>query len=182
MSSVCCGCSGYSGSSGESFPPESTGANRSQTQVASLQDNTQDSDPGSAIDTFGEVVQSGLSFPNPIYDTGNLSIDSNRIGFTNNSGKPFSFEIEIGGELLSSSSVNSAVFAVRLNSTGGVGTGTLRRLPSGLTTGQLNVELGFSTKGAFTIADGESVWLECAKSVAGTLIVGSVLCLIKPIW
>lgn len=178
MSGFCCSCS----SAGHLYPPESTGINQSQTQVATLQDNTQDSDPGAVIDTFGEVLQSGMSFPNPIYATGNLDIDLTRLRFTNNSGRPFSFEIEIGGELISSSGVNSAVFALRLNSTGNVGTGTLRRLPSGLTTGQLSIELGFSTKGAFTLADGESVWLECSKSVTGTLIVQSALCFIRPIW
>lgn len=167
---------------GAEYPPESTGSNQSQTQVATVQNNTQDSDPGASIDTFGEALQSGMSFPNSIYDTGNLDIDLNRIGFTNNSGKPFSFEIEVGGTIQSSSGVNSAIIGVRLNSSGDLGTGTLRKLPSGLTTGQLSIDTGFSTKGAFTIADGESVWLEVSKSVAGTLIVGSALCFIRPVW
>lgn len=175
-------CKSVSGGSAEAFPPPETGQNLSQTQVATVQDNTTDSVASSNINTFVEALQSGLSFPNSIYDTGNLDIDLTRMRFTNNSGKPFSFEIEIGGELISSSGVNAAVFAVRLNSTGNIGTGTLRKLPSGLTTGQLSIDIGFNTKGAFTLADGESVWLECAKSVAGTLIIQSALCLIRPIW
>ena len=168
--------------SSEEYPPEATGENASQTQVATVQDNTTDSVAGIDITSFVEVLQSGLAFVNAIYDTGNLDIDLTRLRFTNNSGKPFSFKITIGGTILSSSTINSAVFAVRLRSTGNVGTGTLRRYPAGLTTGGATIDLGFNTVGAFTIADGESVWLECSKSVLGTLIVSSCLVLIEPIW
>lgn len=166
----------------DAYPPESTGTNQSQTQVATVQGNTVDSVAGNDIDTFTEALQSGLSFPAPIYNTGKLIIDATRMRFTNNSGSAFSFEIEIGGELISSSGVNAAVFGLRLNSSGGVGTGTLRKLPSGLTTGQLSIDIGFGTKGAFTLQNGESVWLEVSKSVAGTLIIQSALCFIRPIW
>lgn len=164
------------------FPPAETGSNVTQNQVAVLQSNTQDSDPGIDLDVFGEVLQSGLAFPNAIYNTGNLDIDLTRLRLTNNSGKPFSFKISIGGQLESSSSVNSAIMTIRLNSSGGLGTGSLRKYPAGLTQGGLNISLGFQTSGAFTLADGESVWLECAKSVLGTLIFGSCLVLIEPIW
>lgn len=167
---------------GDIYPPSLTGQNLSQTQAATIQNNTVDSVAGTDIDVFTEALQSGLSFPNSIYDTGNLNLDLTRIRLTNNSGKPFSFEIKIGGELISSSSISAAIFGIRLNSTGGLGTGTLRKLPSGLTTGQLSIDIGFSTSGAFTLADGESVWLEASKSVAGTLIIQSALVLIKPIW
>lgn len=170
------------GGGGEAFPPESTGQNVTQTQVATLQDNTTDSAPGSDIDTFAEVLQSGLSFASSIYDTGNLDLDATRMRLTNNSGKPFSFKISIGGIILSDTAVNSALFRIRLNSTTNVGTGTTRRYPSGLTTGATSVELGVNTNGAFTLADGESVWLECSKSVVGTLIMQSCLILIEPIW
>lgn len=170
------------GGTGIAFPPAETGSNVTQNQVAVLQSNTQDSDPGIDLAVFGEVLQSGLAFPNAIYNTGNLDIDLTRLRFTNNSGKPFSFKISIGGQLESSSSVNSAIMAIRLNSSGGLGTGSLRKYPAGLTQGGLNISLGFQTSGAFTLADGESVWLECAKSVLGTLIFGSCLVLVEPIW
>lgn len=167
---------------GSIFPPSATGENLSQTQVTTLSDNTVDSLAGSTVTDFVEVLQSGLDFASSIYDTGNLDIDPTRVRMTNNSGKPFSFKVSIGGDMISSSTVNSAVFAFRLRSTGNVGTGTLRRYPAGLTTGGLTIDLGFSTAGAFTIADGESVWLECAKSVIGTLIVSNCLILIEPIF
>lgn len=166
----------------ESFPPESTGQNVTQTQVAALQSNTVDSVAGSNIDTFTEVLQSGLAFASALYDTGNLVLDATRMRLTNNSGKPFSFKIAVGGTILSDTVVNSALFRIRLNSTGNVGTGTTRRYPSGLTTGATSVDIGVSTLGAFTLADGESVWLECSKSVVGTLIMQSCLILIEPIW
>lgn len=174
----CCGDS----SSIDSFPPESTGQNVSQTQVSTLQGNTVDTVAGTDINTFSECLQSGLGFPNIIYDTGNLSLDATRLRLTNNSGKSFSFKITIGGTMLADSTVNSAIFAVRLRSTGGLGTGTLRRYPAGLTAGGVTIDLGFNTVGAFTLADGESVWLEASKSVIGTLIISSCLILIEPIW
>lgn len=171
-----------SGGSVEAFPPAATGSNETQTQVATLQGNTTDTAAGTDIATFSECLQSGLAFANAIYDTGNLDIDLTRLRLTNNSGKPFSFKITVGGTIISDSTVNSAVFAVRLRSTGNVGTGTLRRYPAGLTTGGITIDLGFNTVGAFTIADGESVWLEASKSVIGTLIISSCLVLIEPIW
>lgn len=182
MSWTLCGGGGSGGSSIDAFPPDATGQNVSQTQVATLQNNTVDSVAGTDIDTFVEVAQSGLSFPNQIYDTGNLDLSPSTMRLTNNSGRPFSFEVEMSGELISDSSVNAAIFGLRLNSSNGIGTGTLRKLPSGLTTGQLSIDIGFGTKGAFTLANGDSVWLEVSKSVVGTLIIQSALILIKPTW
>lgn len=175
-------CSDSGGSSIDAFPPDATGQNVSQTQVATVSNNVQDSAPGIDLAVFGEVLQSGLAFANAIYNTGNLDIDLTRLRFTNNSGKPFSFKISINGQLESSSSVNSAIMAVRINSSMGLGTGTLRKYPAGLTQGGLNISLGFQTSGVFTLADGESIWLECSKSVLGTLIMQSCLVLIEPIW
>ncbi|AUG84930.1 hypothetical protein MAELSTROM_10 [Pseudoalteromonas phage Maelstrom] len=166
----------------ETFPPEATGQNVSQTQVATLQGNTVDSGAGDDIDVFTEVQQSGLGFASSIYDTGNLALDAARMRLTNNSGKPFSFKVNIGGIIISDTSINSALFRIRLNSTSNVGTGTARRYPSGLTVGGTSVELGVNTSGAFTLANGESMWLECSKSVIGTLILQSCLILVEPIW
>jgi len=165
-----------------SFPPISTGSNLTQNQVAVLDGNTTDSVAGIDINSFVEGLQSGLAFANAIYDTGNLILDATKMRLTNNSGKPFSFKINVSGVILSDSSISSAVLAVRLNSSGGVGAGTLRRYPAGLTTGLATIDLGFSTNGVFTIANGESVWLECAKNVLGTLIISNCLVLIEPIW
>ena len=170
------------GGTAEAFPPAATGENVTQTQVATLQGNAVDSVAGSDIDTFVEVLQSGLAFASALYDTGNLVLDATRMRLTNNSGKSFSFKITIGGVITSDTTVNSALFRIRLNSTGGVGTGTVRRYPSGLTIGAASVDLGVNTTGAFTLANGESVWLECSKSVVGTLIMQSCLILIEPIW
>ena len=170
------------GSSGEKFPPASTGNNLNETQIAVLGNNIVDSDHGIDISNFGEVLQSGLAFPAPIYNTGNLVLDLTRMRFTNNSGKPFSFKLTIGGQMTSSSGVNSAIIAIRLNSSSGLGTGTERKYPAGLTQGGLNIELGFNTIGAFTLQNGESAWLECAKSVLGTLIFSSCLVIIEPVW
>ena len=170
------------GSTAEAFPPESTDQNLSQTQVATVQNNTVDSLASDNIDTFVEVMQSGLAFASPLYDTGNLDLDATRMRLTNNSGVPFSFKIAVGGVIISDTVVNSALFRIRLNSSGNVGTGTVRRYPAGLTTGATSVDIGVNTTGAFTLADGESVWLECSKSVVGTLIMQSCLILIEPIW
>lgn len=166
----------------EAFPPESTGQNLTQTQVATLQNNVVDSVASDDIDAFTDVLQSGLSFPSALYDTGNLDLDANRVRLINNSGKPFSFKITIGGVIISDTAINSALFRIRLNSTANVGTGTTRRYPAGITTGATSVDIGVNTTGAFTLADGESVWLECSKSVVGTLIMQSCLILIEPIW
>lgn len=182
MAKICNGCCSSSGGDVEAFPPESTGENVTQTQVATLQGNTVDSLASNDIDTFVEVLQSGLAFASALYDTGNLVLDATRMRLTNNSGKPFSFKITIGGVIISDTVVNSALFRIRLNSTSNVGTGTVRRYPAGLTTGATSVDLGVNTVGAFTLSDGESVWLECSKSVAGTLIMQSCLILIEPIW
>ncbi len=176
------GCCSSSGGDIEAFPPAATGENVTQAQVATLQGSAVDSVAGSDIDTFVEVLQSGLAFASALYDTGNLDLDSTRMRLTNNSGKPFSFKITIGGVIISDTTVNSALFRIRLRSTGGVGTGTVRRYPSGLTVGATSVDLGVNTVGAFTLANGESVWLECSKSVIGTLIMQSCLILIEPIW
>ena len=162
--------------------PDNTDGNLSQTQIATASGNTVDSVAGININTFVEALQSGLSFPSSIYDTGNLDIDLTRLRLTNNSGKNFRFKITIGGTLISDSTLNSAIFAVRLNSTPNIGTGTLRRYPAGLTTGSATIDLGFNTVGAFSLADGESVWLECAKNTLGTLIIQSCLVIIEPIF
>tara|TARA_R110002124_G_C8974544_1_gene515795 strand:+ start:39008 stop:39556 length:549 start_codon:yes stop_codon:yes gene_type:complete len=182
MAKIGCCSSGSGSGDVEAFPPAETGQNVSQTQVATLQDNTVDSVASDDINAFTEVKQSGLSFASAIYNTGNLVLDATRMRLNNNSGKPFSFKVTIGGIIISDTSINSALFRIRLNSTSNVGTGTTRRYPSGLTVGGTSVELGVSTSGAFTLADGESMWLECSKSVLGTLIMQSCLILVEPIW
>ena len=182
MAKIGCCPSGSGGGDVEAFPPAETGQNVSQTQVATLQDNTVDSVASDDINAFTEVKQSGLGFASAIYNTGNLVLDATRMRLTNNSGKPFSFKVNIGGIIISDTSINSALFRIRLNSTSNVGTGTTRRYPSGLTVGGTSVELGVNTSGAFTLADGESMWLECSKSVLGTLILQSCLILVEPIW
>ena len=53
---------------------------------------------------------------------------------------------------------------------------------AGPTGGSSTVETGYSTIGAFTLADGESMWLEVSKNVSGTLVMANSLVVIKPIW
>lgn len=172
---------GKCNSSSASFP-ESTGTNQSQTQVATFQGNTQDSDPGILISQFAEVLQSGLAFADAVYDTGNLVLDATRMRLTNNSGKPFSFSIIVQGEFISSSASNTAVIGLRLNSSGELGTGTSRKIPAGFTVGGASIDIGSGVFGAFTLQDGESVWLECSKNVVGTLIMQTCLVFIYPVW
>tara|TARA_R110001606_G_scaffold385158_1_gene548520 strand:+ start:16931 stop:17461 length:531 start_codon:yes stop_codon:yes gene_type:complete len=166
------------------YPPSSTGQNLSQTQVATLSDNVTTSSPDqTTINLFSIAIHdNNLVFPNSIYDTGNISLDPSEIKLTNTSGKPFSFTVEFSGLLTSSSTINNGRLGIRLNSTGGLGTGTEQIYPSGITIGSTTISNGFNTKGAFTLLPGESCWLEVVKSVIGTLIVTSSLIIIKPIF
>jgi hypothetical protein len=168
---------------GEVYPPVSTGTNTSKTQILAAENVTTDSVASNDLTVFVTAKQNGeLAFPNAIYDTGRLSIDSSEYKLTNISGENYSFTVSFCGHIGSDSTTNNALITVRINSTGGVGTGSQLQSAAGPTAGSSTVATGFLTLGAFTLQAGESVWLEVSKSVTGTLIVDETLVLIKPIY
>lgn len=168
------------GCSSASFP-ETTGSNESQTSVVVLGANTVDSVAGTDLDTHVTTLQSGLTFPSSIYNTGKWTISPTEVKLTNNSSGPLSAKFTLGGKFIGDSTSNSAVVEMQLNSTGGLGTGTTKRYSAGITLGT-TISVGFTTVGAFTLAPGESVWLECSKNVTGTLILESCLILVELIY
>jgi hypothetical protein len=168
---------------GESFPPTLTGQNLAKGEIIIASSNITDSVAGTDIDTFVVALHDDdVFFPNPIYDVGTLDIDLTEMKFTNVSGSPFSFTTSIGGKLTSNSTSNGALVGVRINSTTGAGTGTEKTYSAGPTGGPSTVRSGFTTIGAFTLQNGESIWLEVSKNVAGTLVVDNALFIIKPLW
>jgi len=174
----------YDPANGDSiYPPSQTGTNSSGTGIVVYSSNTTDSVASADIDTFVSAKHSSNGFfPNPIYDVGVISLDNSEMKFTNISPNNYSMSLSFSGSLISDSTSNTAILSARLNSTGGVGTGTQQRYSAGPTGGSTNVRSGFLVIGAFTLAPSESVWLEVSKSVAGTLIAENSLAIIKPIY
>lgn len=165
------------------YPPQNTGQNASGTGVVVYTGNTTDSVASADLSAFVIAKQnSNGAFPNPIYDVGRLSLDSAEVKLTNISGTNYSFIINASGKLTSDSTANNAVIGIRINSTGGVGTGTSKTYSAGTTQGAATVRAGYTTIGAFTLAPTESVWIEVSKSVAGTLVFDESLLIIEPIW
>lgn len=174
--------SGYS-QIGNDYPPESTGQNLSRTSVIVLNGNTTDSVAGNDINSFVVAKHDGtLAFPAELYNTGFVSIHASEIKVTNVKGEPISLALSLNGRIVSDITLNSALAGVRLNSDGGLLTGTDKVYPAGVTAGGSTLDVGFTTIGAATLQPGQSLWLDVSKNTAGTLIVQSVLLLIRPIF
>lgn len=170
-------------SAGESYPPEDTGQNLSGTGLIVFSGNVTDSVAGSdlLVPVIARHSNNG-AFPAPIYDKGKLDIDPAEVKFTNVSGDPYSFQITVSGRLTSDSTSNNAVIGIRLNSTGGLGTGTDKTYPAGTTQGAATVSAGYTDIGAFTLQPSEECWVEISKNVAGTLVFNDALIIINPIF
>jgi hypothetical protein len=167
----------------ELYPPALTGENKSKTVVLVYSGNVTDSVASADIDIFVTAKHnSNQLFPSPVYDTGVLSFDNTEAKMTNISASNYSFTVTFGGILSSNSTSNTALIRHRLNSTGGVGTGTLKTDSAGPTGGSSTVEAGYSTDGAFTLAPGESMWLEVSKNVSGTLVMEGSIVVVTPIF
>ncbi len=168
---------------GGAYPPQATGDNLSGTVIAVYSGNATDSVASDDIDVFVTAKHGDNAvYPNPIYDTGALTLDAAEAKLTNDLNVPYSFVIEFNGEFTSNSTSNSALISHRLNSSGGIGTGTKKTDSAGPTGGTSTVATGFGTVGAFTLQAGESVWLEVSKNVSGTLVLADSLVIVRPIW
>lgn len=163
------------------FPP-STGQNLSRTSVVVVGGNTVDSVAGIDLNTHVTTKQSGLNFPAGIYDTAEWSISPTEVLLTNVSAEPVSAKFTVGGKFTGSSTANTALIQVQLNSTSGIGTGTTKSYSAGATAGATTISAGFTTIGAFTLQPGEAMWLECSKNVSGTLVLESCLILAELIY
>lgn len=167
----------------DAYPPVATGENKSKTEIAVYNSNLVDSVAPADLDTFVVAKHNNNGvFPNPLYDTGFLSIDSTEVKLTNNRLIPFSFIILVRSSFSSDSTSNTANLGIRLNSTGGVGTSTKEIKSAGPTAGSTTVAATLGTFGAFTLAPTESVWLEVAKNYSGTCVMDSSLFTILPLW
>lgn len=168
---------------GQEYPPENTGQNLSRTNVIVLNGNATDSVAGTDLDSFVTAKHDGtFDFPSPLYDTGYISLDLTELKITNARDTPLSLAVSLNGRIVSSSTSNTAVVGVRLNSTGGILTGTDKVYPAGATSGGTTLDVGFTTIGAVTLQPGESLWLDVSKNVTGTLVVQSALTLLRPIY
>lgn len=167
----------------ESYPPAATGENKSKTEIAVYNSNLVDSVAPADLSTFVVAKHNSNGFfPNPIYDTGFLSIDPTEVKLTNNGLTNFSFIVLVRSSFSSDSTSNTANLGIRLNSTGGVGTSTEEIKSAGPTAGSATVAATLGTFGAFTLAPSESVWLEVAKSYSGTCVMDKSLFVILPLW
>lgn len=167
----------------DKYPPENTGGNVGGSGIVVFSGNVTDSVASADLTLPVIALHNNNGFyPNPIYDLGILAIDPAEVKLTNISPDPYSFEITVSGKLTSNSTSNAAVVGIRLNSTGGVGTGTDKTYPAGTTQGAATVRAGYTSIGAFTLAAGESVWVEISKSVTGTLVFDNSLIIIRPIY